>query len=265
MNKFISKRPHPVALLGHRNIRRFLYVFFCTTLSANAHEPEAQTRFEHAHTHEAMHMERDIHFQTGLESRYSLEGRDSLDGDAISATSLVLGWGRFTGGLWYGWSPDQNYEESRLTLGLTEQVGDFEFYASYTHLKFPDSDDNEVGVGGVWSGLPLQFDMAVDTYYTFDADGAFWELSLSRAVEVSERLTFTGAGMFGINDGYIPDGHSGANHLGLRFGSEYSLTESLTITGHATYSWALKRNSRLAGDEQLGDFFHGGLGLEWSL
>lgn len=225
-----------------------------------AHEPEAQTRFGHAHTHDAM----DIHFQTGMESRYSLEGRDSLDGDAISATSLDLGWDRFTGGFWYGWSPDQDYEESRITLGLTEQVGDFEFYASYTHLKFPDSHDNEVGVGGVWSGLPLQLDAALDVYYSFDADGEFWELSLSRTDEVSERLTFTGAGMFDINGGYVSDGHSGANHLGLRLGSEYSLTESLTITGHATYSWALKRNSRLAGDEQLADFFHCGLGLEWS-
>jgi hypothetical protein len=253
-----------MALLGRSKLSRFLFIFFCTALSAMAHEPEAQTRFGHAHTHDALDKKMDIHIQTALESRYSLEGRDSLDGDAISATSLDLGWGRFTGGLWYGWSPDQNYEESRITLGLTEQVGDFEFYAGYTHLKFPDSHDNEVGVGGVWSGLPLQVDMALDAYYSFDADGAFWELSLSRAVEVSERLTFTGSGMFGINDGYIPDGHSGANHLGLRLGSEYILTESLTITGHATYSWALERNSRLAGDKQLADFFHGGLGLEWS-
>lgn len=239
-------------------------VFFCTALSAVAHEPEAQTRFGHAHIHDAMDLEMDIHFQTGLESRYSLEGRDSLDGDAISATSLDLGWGRFTGGFWYGWSPDQDYEESRITLGLSEQVGNFEFYAAYTHLKFPESDDNEVGVGGVWSGLPLQINVALDAYYSFDADGAFWELGLSRAVDVSERLTFTGAGMFGINDGYIPDGHSGANHFGLRLGSEYQLTQSLVITGHATYSWALQRSSRLAGDEQLGDFPHGGFGLEWS-
>ena len=260
MNRFISLKSYLMTLFNHKRISCFLAVFFCTALSATAHEPEAQTRFGHAHTHEAM----DIHFQTGIESRYSLEGRDSLDGDAISATNLDLGWGRFTGGLWYGWSPDQDYEESRITLGLTEQIGDFEFYASYTYLKFPESDDNEIGVGGVWSGLPLQLDVALDAYYSFDADGAFWELSLSRAVEVSEGLTFTGAGMFGVNDGYVSDGHSGANHLGLRLGSEYSLSEALTITGHATYSWALNRNSRLAGDEQLADFFHGGLGLEWA-
>lgn len=248
-----------MTLLTCKHVNIFLSVFCCIALSARAYEPEVQIRFGQTHTHNTM----DIHIQTTLESHYSLEGRDSLNGDAISATSLDLGWGNFTGGLWYGWSPDQNYEESRLSLSLAEQVGDFEFYAGYTHLKFPDSHDNEVGVGGVWSGLPLQLLVGVDAYYSFDADGSFWELSMSRAMEFSEGLTFTGTAMFGINDGYIPDGHSGANHFGLRLGSEYSLSPSLSVTGHATYSWALNRNSHLEGDEQLGNFFHTGLGLDW--
>jgi hypothetical protein len=45
---------------------------------------------------------------------------------------------------------------------------------------------------------------------------------------------------------------------------EFALTDSISVTAHTTYSWALGRDAALPGDEQLIDFFHGGVGLQWS-
>ncbi len=244
------------------NMRKLAYLIFCITFTAAAREPETQANFEPAHKHETV----GVHIQTGWESRYSLEGRDSLDGDSLLATSIELDWNRFSGGIWYGQSPNQHYDELRMSLGLNETVDDFEFYASYTHLQFLSSDlhDNEVGMGGSWSGLPLELVIALDTYYSFDADGSFWQVALNRTFEISDRLTVAGSGMFGVNQGYVADGHDGANNLALRIGTEYIITPLLTLTAHATYSWAVDSDSNLAGDEQLVDFFHGGASLQWS-
>jgi len=229
---------------------------------ATAHEPEAQLPFERAHTHESIVG----HLHTGWESQYFSEGRDNLDGDSLWATSSELGWTHFSGGFWYGLSPDQDYDELQLTLGLTETVGDFEFYISYTHLRYPADHlhDNEIGIGGSWSGLPLELEVAANAYYSFDAEGSFWEVTLNREFGFSDRLTLLGSGIMGVNQGYIPDGHDGANHFALRVGAEYAITQSLAITAHAGYSWALDKDSNLSGDDQLIDFLHGGVNLQWS-
>lgn len=249
-------------------MHRFVYVMLWIAVSASAREPEAQVPLDVAHTHPPAeaHESVDVHIHSGWESRYFLEGRDSLNGDGLWATSIEMGRDHFSGGVWYGESPDQRYNELRLTLGWAEAVGDFEFYAVYTHLQFMSEyvHDNEFGVGGSWSGLPLDLVVAVDSYYSFDADGSFWQFALNRAFDLSEKLTVSGSGMYGVNQGYVADGHDGANHIAVRLGAEYALNSSLLITTHATYSWALEQNSNLPGDDSLMDFFHGGVGLQWS-
>ena len=119
-------------------------------------------------------------------------------------------------------------------------------------------------LGPAGRGLPLQLEVGADAYYSFDADGSFWELALSRKMDISNSLKLELSGIFGVNQGYVPDGHDGANHLALRTGAEFAITESFAITAHATYSWALKKDSNLSGDDQLIDFFHGGIGIQWS-
>jgi len=70
--------------------------------------------------------------------------------------------------------------------------------------------------------------------------------------------------LFGANQGYVADGHDGANHVAAQLGLSYALTESLTLRGHATYSWGIHRDVSFAGDDALKDFFHAGLGVEWA-
>lgn len=86
-------------------------------------------------------------------------------------------------------------------------------------------------------------------------------MALSREVELTEQLSLGVDGIFGMNQGYVSDGHDGANHFALRVGLEYALTDSWPLAAHSVYSWALDRNDSAPGDDTLRDFFHGGLGL----
>ena len=229
---------------------------------AHAHDAEVQLPFERPHAHESTVG----HIHVGWESRYASEGRDSLDGDSLWTSSVEFGWQHLSGGIWYGNSPDQNYDELQISVALTESMGDFELYAEYTHLRFPPdgTEDNEIGAGVAWSGLPGKIEVAADAYHSFDAEGWFAEISATREFEITNRMNIGLSGIFAINQGYVPDGHDGANHLALRFGAEHEVTDALSISAHTAYSWALNRDPIFAGDSLLIDFFHGGVGLQWS-
>lgn len=232
-------------------------------LTASANEADANLPFERPHGHGQL----EGNFQLGLESHYFSEGRDALNGDSLFTTSFELGWQHFSAGVWYGYSPDQRYDELQLSLAYTFHVTDkLEFYVSYTHFQFPreGSHDDEVGVGFAWSGLPCDIKLATDIYYSFDADGYFAEISAGKDFELNDHLTLNLSGIFGVNQGYVSDGHDGANHLAIQLGLECAVTESLAVTIHTTYSWALDTDSSAPGDAQLIDFFHSGIGLQWS-
>jgi len=204
----------------------------------------------------------------GYDSRYLSEGRDSLDGDSLISSSFELGYKNFTFGTWFGISPEQNYDELQLTVAYSNQIGDLDFYLSWTHFQilsfFPGNEnDNEVGVGLSYGKLPLELNLALDAYYSLDAEGAFIEVSLERSFELTDKLSLGVAGTFGINQGYIPDGHDGANHIALSNSLDYAMNDSTTLSLHATYSWAIDRDSSLPDDELLIDFFHAGASIQF--
>ncbi len=230
--------------------------------SAFAHEPEAQQPFDLGHAHDAL----SGHFHAGWESRYFAQGRDSLGGDSLAVFSAEISWHHLSAGLWHGFSPEQTYDETKFILACTESLGDFEYYLGCTHLWFPyaDTEDNELGAGVTWSGLPFEMEVAIDGSYSFAASGTFVEVGLSREFQVSEALSLTPSGVLGLNHGFISDGHDGANHFGLRLGARYALSESMALTGHAAYSWALNHQPDYAGDQNLIDMFHASIGIEWT-
>jgi hypothetical protein len=243
-------------------MRTLMIIIIIVLFTASGQAQEVTPPFEHLHAHESI----EKHLHAGWESRYFSEGRDALDGKSLWATGFELGWNHLSGGLWYGLSSDQDYDELQLTLGRTGTAGDFEFYVAYTHFQFPEDGlhDNEIGIGGNWSGLPLDLELATDGYYSFDAEGSFWELALNRGTEISDYLSLVGSTIVGMNQGYVSDGHDGANHLALRTEAEYAMTGSLSVTAHTTYSWALSGDKALPGDDQLIDLFHGGVTFQWS-
>lgn len=233
------------------------------TLTASANEPEPSLPLKRPHGHDKL----EGNFRLGWESRYFSEGRDALDGDSLLTSSVEFGWKHFSGGIWYGYSPDQRYDELQLSLAYTYHVNDnFECYISYTHFQFPfeNSHDDEVGIGFVWTGLPADIELSTDIYYSFDADGYFAEISAGKSFEINDHLNLNLSTIFGVNQGYVSDGHDGANHIALQLGLECAVSDSLAITVHTTYSWALDKDAAAPGDDQLIDFFHGGVGLQWS-
>lgn len=241
--------------------------------TATAHEDAGGAKPVHRHGDRPMEVE-PIHGHEGIEvavdlayeSRYFSEGRDALDGDALLTGSIELGWEHLFGGIWYGNSPDQRYDELQLTAGLVHEFGPVESSLAYTHFRFPfdGSHDHEVGVGMVWGGLPLDLELTGDAYYSFDAKGSFWEASLSRSFDLTERLSLSAAGIFGVNQGYVSDGHDGANHFAASLGAEYAINDCWALVAHTTYSWAIDREILRPGDATLRDFLHFGLGVHWS-
>ena len=231
--------------------------------AALGHDAEAELPFGRGHAHESVIG----HIHVGWESHYASEGRDSLDGDSLWTTSAEFSWEHLAGGIWYGSSPDRSYDELQLTLGHSQEIGDLEFYGGYTYFRFPfdGTDDHELGAGLVWSGLPMELAFSADGYYSFEADGYFAEFSLSREFELSDQWTLEAAGVYGVNQGYVSDGHDGANHFALGISTEYALTESCSILAPRVPIAGLRAVSRTFPETNCSStFFHGGLGLQWS-
>ena len=130
-------------------------------------------------------------------------------------------------------------------------------------FSIDDESDDEWLAGIGYAELPFNLDSSLDACYSMDAAGIFIEWSNSRKFNLSEELGFSLSGILGWNDGYISDGHDGLNYGSLRMGTEKTISKNVSLVGHGAYSWAIDKDENLLGDQQLGDFFHLGLGLEW--
>lgn len=227
-----------------------------------SHDAETTKSIEKTHTHSTF----DAHAYAGWESRYFLEGRDALDGKSLWSGTVELGYDHFSGGVWYGRSSDHNYDEWQYSLALTQKSNGFEFYLGYTHLVFAKDDDtDDEWSGGITYGeLPYGLETSLDGYYSKDAEGTFFEWSTGKEFNPNETLELSLSGILGWNEGYVSDGHDGLNFFAVRAGAKVNLSEKLSWVAHGSQSLAVDRDPRLSGDLQLKDFFHFGLGLEWS-
>ena len=202
----------------------------------------------------------------GWDSAFFSEGRDDLDGDSLFSTAVNLSWDRFSFGIWHGYSPDQDFDELELSVGVSHNIGNVDFGLGYTYVRsFPGADDdNEFGFSVAWSDAPLDLDLAAEIYYSDNSEGSFLEVSATRHLWANDDFHVDLSSIVGFNLGFVEDAHDGPNHVALQLAGEYTLTSSLALTAHTTYSWAIDEDSALEGDEQLENFFHAGVGLVWS-
>ncbi len=208
-----------------------------------------------------------VDLQYGWDSRYVSEGRDNLDGAGLWAGNFELGYQGLAAGAWYANGPDADYEELDAWLQYSHAIGEFELSLAYTYLEFlsDGANDHELGLGLEYGALPWNLSASALAYYSFDAAGTFFELGLAGEYEVLPWLTAGPYLVFGMNSGYIADGHNGANNLELGLAGEIPLNACWSITGHVSYNVALGADAgRHAGDELLKDFCHGGVGLQYS-
>jgi hypothetical protein len=246
------------------NLQKYIFLsFFPAFLNLGwSHDAETTKPIEKTHAHSTF----DAHAHTGWESRYFSEGRDALDGNSLWTGTVELGYDHFSGGVWYGRSSNHKYDEWKYSLALTQESDAFEFYLGYTYLDFSkDHDsDSEWSAGISYAELPFALETSLDGSYSTDAEGTFFEWATGREFNLSETLQLSLSGILGWNEGYVSDGHDGLNFFALRTGAKVNLSEKFSIVAHGTQSLAVDRDPVLSGDELLKDFFHLGLGLEWS-
>jgi hypothetical protein len=209
---------------------------------------------------------RPVHMHVRWESRYVSEGRDNLDGDGLTSVFSDISMGNFTFAPWLAYGYESEYTEVNLNfiygLKLANQL---EIYAGYTHLQnrleSRNSKDNEMFADLVYMPTEL-FDVLVNCYHSFEASGFFWKFALKREQMLNDKTVLTMRSILGVNEGYVPDGHQGLNHLQLRLNMAWYPASRIEITPYLAYNFAIDRQpERFADDATLRDFFWGGIGV----
>ena len=202
------------------------------------------------------------------ESRYVTEGRDNLSGGNLVSVSSEFIIDELNIVPWLAYSPDADYSELNLNFVYgTDLTDDLLAYFGYNHIRARYRDERAID-------NEISFDMAyrlfehvgafAGIYHSFDADGSFVEMGVKYFGNLNKKIHYSVLGSMGANADYIPDGHNGLNHVQLRVNAAYQLVMQIELHCYAGYNQAINRDAiKYAGDESLGDFFWGGVGLTY--
>lgn len=199
------------------------------------------------------------------ESRYVSEGRDYLDDSGIQTTTFEIQGRHFNLSVWNGWGYDSEYDELQITPSFNQEFSNFDVYIyyNYKHYFEENRSENEIGTGLSYNGLPYNLAIDIDWYHLIENDGSFYMLSAGSNFSPVENLTLKPALVLGINDGYISDGHNGANNAGIQLNIEYEMTRRLNVLGYLRYNIAIGSDPDIyTGDILLKDFIWIGMGIE---
>jgi len=210
----------------------------------------------------------DWHAHMLLESRYVSEGRDNLSGKGLISLSseFIIDDVNFLP--WVAHSPGADYTEINLNLIYATILADnLAASVGYNHIRIRQQDeratDNEISFDMGYK-LLKQTALFVSAYHSFDANGAFIEAGTRYFDPLTKNFHYTVAISIGANAGYIPDGHKGVNHLQINADAAYVPVLHIEINAYAGYNQAINKDAiQYAGDETLGDFFWGGVGLNY--
>jgi hypothetical protein len=108
------------------------------------------------------------------------------------------------------------------------------------------------------------FDILVSCYHSFDAHGSFLEFALEREQTLNDQTVLTLRSILGVNEGYVPNGHNGLNHVQLRLSLAFYPVSRIEIVPYVAYNFAIDSEpERFADDLTLHDFFWGGIGIAY--
>jgi hypothetical protein len=214
--------------------------------------------------------QRPVHLHVLWESRYVSEGRDNLGGDGLTSMFSDITLGNLSFVPWLAYGYESEYTELNLNFVYGFKLSDqLEMYSGYTYLQTrfagENTKDNEVFADLVYMPTTL-FDVLVNYYYSFEAHGSFWEFALKQEQELNDRTVLTLRSIVGVNEGYVPDGHNGLNHLQLHLNLAYYPISYIEIVPYVAYNIAINREpERFVDDITLRDFFWGGIGIVYHL
>ena len=206
------------------------------------------------------------------ESRYVSEGRDNLSGESLVSLSSDLTIDDVNFVPWVAHSPGADYTELNLNVvyatTLTEKLA---ASIGYNHIRARYQDeratDNEISLDLGYK-LLKQTGLFASIYHSFEGkgpfSGSFINIGTRYFDPLSKKLHYSVAVSLGANAGYISDGHNGLNHFQINASASYLPVIKVEFYAYAGYSQAINRDAiRYAGDETLGDFFWGGVGLNY--
>jgi len=202
------------------------------------------------------------------ESRYVTEGRDNLSGKGIFSASTEFNYKDINIVPWIADAINADYSEFNLNIVYATQLLDnLEFFVGYNYIRARESGsrshDNEINFDLAYF-YEKQFQIVTNVYYSFDAEGAFAEVAIKKGYRIDNAISINLRAALGFNSGYVVDGHNGINHGQLLASVSYQAIDKMEVYAYASYSLAINRDSnRYTGDELLGDFFWGGVGLSY--
>ncbi|MGS2720334.1 hypothetical protein [Paraglaciecola aestuariivivens] len=165
----------------------------------------------------------------GYDSRYVSEGRNNLAGEGITWLQLSHQVNStFSVVSLYGVS--DVYDEFNLGLVYANSFKQIDYYVSYTHLSFfkDDQTDNEIGFGLGYGPLDW-LNLALDTTYSVEAEGAFVEVSANSSYAITPYLSLNPYLKFGFDYGYASDTHRGYNHTAVGSMLSYQHSDKLGL------------------------------------
>ena len=154
-------------------------------------------------------------------SRYVSEGRDNLPGSGMFATSLVVDSGRLQVSalqLLEDRSPGADalrYLEQNAEVSLGGAFAALEWRVGYKHLWLPASEEDQEVAMELGAELPAGMTGKLAYTYAAEADGGFVELSMEREFFCGRGCSLVSYALVGANQGFVPDGKRGINHIQL--------------------------------------------------
>lgn len=149
---------------------------------------------------------------------------------------------------------------SRLAENLVIYMG-----YSFVHSRSlgDRTNDNEISLDLAYK-LMEHVNALASIYHSFDAEGSFMEVAVKYNNAINKQVHYSVQGVLGVNAEYVPDGHNGLNHFQLRANASYHPAKPMELYVYTGYNRAINRDAtKYAGDELLGDFFLGGVGLTY--